>query len=123
MVVPSAELPLFTPIGGAQYLGIFVGKPRGAGAAGSGKDHLSSCRIDIIQRLVQKGKVKPSLLGLQCRPGKDAHAHFIAVSKPEQAHIFLQHLGLVLPLVGIIVAAVEHVADVSKNILFHSDPP
>ncbi|MNC04900.1 hypothetical protein D3C75_523510 [compost metagenome] len=107
-MVMAHPVKIAHPVGAyPQHLGILMGHPGGTRAGwGSqpGKDTLPG---KPVQHPVQPAKVETTFLGLQGAPGKNGHRHHIAVSKLHQTDIFLQDLGIMLPLVRVVIGSVH----------------
>ena len=105
-------------------LGIFLREPGGTRTAWSGKNDPAAVLINVVDGFVKEGKIKFSLFRLKRYPREDSNRHCVAMCKLHQAHILVQDVGMVEPLLGIVVSAVQNVREGVVYIeLFHRNAP
>ena len=105
MVVPLAVQVANALVAHAQHFGIFLAHPRGPRAAGRGEKDMNAIGVERIQHALQPIEIVFPFPGFERGPGKNAHAHQVAMRQLHQAHVFFQRTGNVPPLIRIVVPA------------------
>ena len=93
----------------AQHLGILGRQPGRPRARWRRQHGIAAVLGQQIHDTIQPAELELALGRLELRPGEDRHGHGVAVRQLHQAHVLVPH-GF-RPLVGVVVAAVQHVRE------------
>ena len=86
---------------------ILLRHPRGTRPAGRGENGKHAVLGEVVHHPIEPIEGESALLGFERGPREDADGHRIAVRQLHQPQVFLQHLGHVQPLLGIVIAAMQ----------------
>ena len=91
----------------AQDLRVLLRHPRRARAAWGREKDMNSGGIQFIQDTVQPAKLKYAFLRFKFRPAKYSYRHDITFCLLHHGNIFIDNIGIVLPLLRVIVGAMQ----------------
>ena len=91
----------------AQDLRIFLRHPGRARAAWGREKDMNAGGIEFIQDTVQPAKLKYAFLRFKFRPAKYPYRHDITFCLLHHGNIFIDNIGIVLPLLRVIVGAMQ----------------
>ena len=107
VIVPSAEVVALVVLIHAQDFGVFLRHPRRTRAARRGQKYMNAGGIQFIENSIQPGEIKYPFARLKFRPAKYAHRHHIAFCLLHHGNVFINNVGVILPLFRIIIRAMQ----------------
>ena len=92
----------------AEHLRVFLGHPRRARAAWRGQNGIDAVLVKVFDHIAEPAEGVRPLFRFEGSPGENRQGDAVNVRLLHQLDVACQNIGPVEPLVGIVVAAVQH---------------